>query len=317
MKTEEVLVKRVLRGYGHERALEGVKKININSLRKALNRLSDSYWIDFCKTISSESLGKMNFCSFGSFDVPSYRTNAALEYALTVFLDINHLWESEEDQKMCEDCAYRPVCPDKFVPKKYLEKYMNRTPIIDAKGRKKPGFLDWQYIYKRYAIKNALLNSISSSESKNCIEVETEESGLVTFSKLSAWQKRAVLRGFVWCETGTNLYDLEDFRELDKNYFKPKKIQKEVQGDLKRLKIKIAYEQMVGGFPRGRKNLETVEKVGLDIRKKDNVIIGADGRRLDSDNKKITFLYKWPYAKKWHEISLEEVKELGYKLIDF
>ena len=37
MKTEEVLVKRVLRGYGHERALEGVKKININSLRKALN----------------------------------------------------------------------------------------------------------------------------------------------------------------------------------------------------------------------------------------------------------------------------------------
>lgn len=113
------------------------------------------------------------------------------------------------------------------------------------------------------------------------------------------------------------MYDLEDFRELDKNYFKPKKIQKEVQGDLKRLKIKIAYEQMVGGFPRERKNLETVEKVGLDIRKKDNVIIGADGRRLDSDNKKITFLYKWPYAKKWHEISLEEVKELGYKLIDF
>lgn len=303
MKTEEVLVKRVLRGYGHERALKGVKKININSLRKALNRLSDSDWIDFCKTISSESLGKMNFCGFGSFDVPSYRTNAALEYALTVFLDINHLWESEEDQKMCEDCAYRPVCPDKFVPKKYLEKYMNRTPIIDAKGRKKPGFLDWQYIYKRYAIKNALLNSISSSESKNCIEVETEESGLVTFSKLSAWQKRAVLRGFVWCETGTNLYDLEDFRELDKNYFKPKKIQKEVQGDLKRLKIKIAYDH--------------VEKEGLDIRKKDNLITGADGRRLDSDNKKITFLYKWPYAKKWHEISLEEVKELGYKLIDF
>ncbi|QIH24458.1 hypothetical protein [Lactobacillus iners] len=303
MKTEEVLVKRVLRGYGHERALEGVKKININSLRKALNRLSDSDWIDFCKTISSKSLGKMNFCGFGSFDVPSYRTNAALEYALTVFLDINHLWESEEDQKMCEDCAYRPVCPDKFVPKKYLEKYMNRTPIIDAKGRKKPGFWDWQYIYKRYAIKNALLNSISSSESKNCIEVETEESGLVTFSKLSAWQKRAVLRGFVWCETGTNLYDLEDFRELDKNYFKPKKIQKEVQGDLKRLKIKIAYDH--------------VEKEGLDIRKKDNLITGADGRRLDSDNKKITFLYKWPYAKKWHEISLEEVKELGYKLIDF
>lgn len=27
--------------------------------------------------------------------------------------------------------------------------------------------------------------------------IEAEESGLVTFSKLSAWQKRAVLKGYV------------------------------------------------------------------------------------------------------------------------
>lgn len=75
---------------------------------------------------------------------------------------------------------------------------------------------------------------------------------------------------------------------------------------------------MIGGFTRGaRKKFETVTKEGLDVRKKDNVIFGADGRRLDSNNKTITFLYKKPYAKKWKEISLKEVTALGYKLIDF
>lgn len=157
--------------------------------------------------------------------------------------------------------------------------------------------------------------------------IEAEEKGLVTFSKLCAWQKRAVecgrVRACEWHHTGacankTYYYDLEDFEELNKDDFKPEKIEKEVQGDLKRLKIKVVYDEMVGGFTRGaRKKFETVEKEGLDIRKKDNVIFGADGRRLDSNNKTIKFLYKKPYAKKWKEISLKEVKELGYKLIDF
>lgn len=157
--------------------------------------------------------------------------------------------------------------------------------------------------------------------------IEAEEKGLVTFSKLCAWQKRAVECGRVtaseWHHTGacaneTYYYDLENFEDLNKADFMPEKIKKEVQGDLKRLKIKIVYDEMVGGFTRGaRKKFETVEKEGLDIRKKDNVIFGADGRRLDSNNKTIKFLYKKPYAKKWKEISLKEVKELGYKLIDF
>ncbi len=157
--------------------------------------------------------------------------------------------------------------------------------------------------------------------------IRAEENGLVTFSKLSAWQKRAVKAGRViaseWHHTGasaneTNYYDLEDFEELNKDDFKPEKIEKETQGDLKRLKIKVVYDEMVGGFTRGaRKKFETVEKEGLDVRKKDNVIFGADGRRLDSNNKSIKFLYKKPYAKKWKEISLKEVIELGYKLIDF
>lgn len=157
--------------------------------------------------------------------------------------------------------------------------------------------------------------------------IEAEESGLVTFSKLSAWQKRAVLKGYVreceWHHTGgaankTYYYNLEDFEDLNKDDFKPEKIEKEVQADLTRLKIKIVYDEMIGGFTRGaRKKFETVTKEGLDVRKKDNVIFGADGRRLDSNNKTITFLYKKPYAKKFKEISLKEVTDLGYKLIDF
>lgn len=157
--------------------------------------------------------------------------------------------------------------------------------------------------------------------------IEAEKRGLVTFSNLKAWEKRAVLKGYVeaseWHHTSsaankTYYYNLKDFLDLNKDDFKPEKIKKEVQADLTRLKIKIVYDEMIGGFTRGaRKKFETVTKEGLDVRKKDNVIFGADGRRLDSNNKTITFLYKKPYAKKWKEISLKEVTALGYKLIDF
>ena len=62
--------------------------------------------------------------------------------------------------------------------------------------------------------------------------IEAEERGLVTYSNLKAWQKRAVDRGIVrareWHHTGaaanrTNYYSLEDFEDLNANDFKAEK----------------------------------------------------------------------------------------------
>lgn len=64
-----------------------------------------------------------------------------------------------------------------------------------------------------------------------------------------------------------------------------------------------------------RKKFETVEVRGLDIRKKDNMIIGAGGRRLDSNNDSIRFFYKKPRAKAFKEITRTEAIELGYRFI--
>lgn len=72
---------------------------------------------------------------------------------------------------------------------------------------------------------------------------------------------------------------------------------------------------MVGGFTTRRKKFEEVEKEGLDVRKKDNIIIGADGRRLNSNNKKVIFYYKKPRARKWREVSRIDLEKLGYKFI--
>lgn len=154
--------------------------------------------------------------------------------------------------------------------------------------------------------------------------IEAEEKGLVTYSNLKAWQKRAVDRGIVrareWHHTGaaankTNYYSLEDFEELNANDFKAAKKVIAEQPDLKRLKLEITYKKVIGGFSSKYRKFETVTVEGLDIRKKDNVITGAGGRRLDSRNKEVKFFYKKPYAKKWQEITLEEAKEIGYRFI--
>ena len=154
--------------------------------------------------------------------------------------------------------------------------------------------------------------------------LEAEARGLVTYSQLKKWQQRAVDRGAVrareWHHTSgaankTNYYDLADFEDLNSEDFKAIKKENINQADLNRLEIVITYQKMVGGFSSRRKKFESVEVRGLDIRKKDNIIIGAGGRRLDSNNDSIKFFYKKPRARAFKEISRVEAIEIGYKFI--
>lgn len=154
--------------------------------------------------------------------------------------------------------------------------------------------------------------------------VEAEEKGLVTYTKLTAWQKRAVKAGVVkateWHHTSaaanrTNYYDLNDFEALDKEMFKDEKKEKTNQADLARLIIEITYQEMVGGFSSRYKKFKPVTVCGLDVRKKDNIITGAGGRRLSSKNDKVKFLYKKPRARIFQEITKSEAESLGYNFI--
>ena len=151
-----------------------------------------------------------------------------------------------------------------------------------------------------------------------------EERGLVTYSRLTAWQKRAVQAGVVraaeWHHTSaaancTNYYNLNDFESLDKDMFKAEKKAKTMQADLSRLQIEITYREMVGGFTSRHKKFKTTTVSGLDVRKSDNAIIGAGGRRLTSKNEKITFFYKKPRARAFIEVTKEEAEALGYRFI--
>lgn len=154
--------------------------------------------------------------------------------------------------------------------------------------------------------------------------LEAEARGLVTYSQLKKWQQRAVDRGAVrareWHHTSgaankTNYYDLTDFEDLDSKDFQAVKKESADQADLSRLEIVITYKKMISGFSSRRKKFESVEVRGLDIRKKDNIIIGAGGRRLDSNNDSVKYFYKKPRAKAFKEITREEAIDLGYKFI--
>ncbi|CRH73008.1 Uncharacterised protein [Chlamydia trachomatis] len=70
---------------------------------------------------------------------------------------------------------------------------------------------------------------------------------------------------------------------------------------------------MVGSFTREHPRWAEFVAEGLDVRKKDNLIIGAQGRRLSSNNKEVTYLYKRPRARKFVEITYRQARELGYK----
>lgn len=154
--------------------------------------------------------------------------------------------------------------------------------------------------------------------------IEAERNGLLTYRKLKPWQKRAVDRGVViareWHHTSgaanrTNYYSPADFENLDQDNFKARKAEVQNQADLNRLKIQITFQKMKSGFSSKRKTFETVTVEGLDVRKSDNKITGAEGRRLDSKNDSVKFLYKKPRARSFKEITKTEAKELGYAFI--
>ncbi|MBB4071638.1 hypothetical protein [Canibacter oris] len=154
--------------------------------------------------------------------------------------------------------------------------------------------------------------------------ITAEEDGLLTYSRLDAWQKRAVKAGAVlpceWHHTGaaankTNYYDPEDFAELNPADFPAVKVAPVVNGDLNRLRISISYKTMVGGFTRhATSKWETIEIVMAEPQtRKDGYITGADGRRLRSNNESVTFHYKAPRARKFRKITLAEAEQLGYR----
>ena len=150
-----------------------------------------------------------------------------------------------------------------------------------------------------------------------------KEIGRVTYSELSAWQKRAVDAGAVrrceWHHTGaaanpTSFYDLEDFAALDANDYPVVKKEAVPQADTSRLKIYITFDRMIGGYTRkARSKFETVTTDGsVDIRKSDNCIIGSQGRRLSSNNKQLRLEYLPPRGRKWREITRKEAVDIGY-----
>lgn len=154
--------------------------------------------------------------------------------------------------------------------------------------------------------------------------IEAENQGLVVYSKLKAWQKRAVDAGAVtpsaWHHTSgaanrTNFYKLSDFEHLDEKQFKTSKTVVKEQPDLTRVKIKISFNKMISGFTSRRKTFEEVTVEGLDVRKKDNAIMGAAGRRFDSKNKEIVYFYKKPHSRFFGEVSKDELQKTGYIFI--
>lgn len=152
--------------------------------------------------------------------------------------------------------------------------------------------------------------------------IEAKDRGLFTYSELSAWAKRAVDAGAVrrceWHHTSaaancTDFYDPADFYDLHAADFPPVKVERAAQSDLSRIRLTIRFDRMVGGFSRRAKpKWESVEARGLDVRKRDNAIIGADGRRLTSNNESVTIEVLPPRCRKWREVSRKEAEAMGY-----
>jgi hypothetical protein len=153
--------------------------------------------------------------------------------------------------------------------------------------------------------------------------IAAKADGKLTYSQLSAWQKRAVKAEAAWpCEwhhtsgaaNRTDFYDLGEFEKLNPANFPAIKAEKAIQADPARLRITISYDKMTGGFSRhARKKFETITVTGLDIRKADNRITGAKGRRLDSKNTSVMLEHLPPKCRNWRAISKQQAEAIGYK----
>lgn len=155
-----------------------------------------------------------------------------------------------------------------------------------------------------------------------------EASGKSNYSNLpKEWMKRAVKAGAVvpceWHHTSaaaneTDYYDLEDFEKLNESDFPIIKVKKHKQPNLNKIKIKITYQKMVKGFSNRarRKTFTTFYAYGLDVRKSDNLIIGAGGRRLTSNNDCVKYFFKKNGSSEFVEISKPELIKKGYLFAD-
>ena len=131
--------------------------------------------------------------------------------------------------------------------------------------------------------------------------IEAENQGLVVYSKLKAWQKRAVDAGAVtpsaWHHTSgaanrTNFYKLSDFEHLDEKQFKTSKTVVNEQPDLTRVKIKISFNKMISGFTSRRKTFGEVTVEGLDVRKKTMPLWVLPGEDLIAKIKRLCIFIK-------------------------
>ena len=173
-------------------------------------------------------------------------------------------------------------------------------------------------------------NSFTGILSKSDRAIQAEDRGLLKYSQLSAWQKRAVDAGAVgfseWHHTSaaanrTYFYDPESFDELKADDYPPVAAAKVVQADVTRLRITVQWREMTGGFSRrARTKWEDCEiAAGRPVvRAKDNLIYAAADdehtRRIDANNTLVSFSYLPPRCRKWREVSRREAIDLGYLL---
>ena len=154
-----------------------------------------------------------------------------------------------------------------------------------------------------------------------------EEAGKVTYSKLRAWQKRAVDAGAVmpreWHHTSgaaneTDYYDPTDFITLNPADYPPVKIAPAAGVDYTRLRITIRWRVMVSGFTRHAKSEWADREIlhGVSDIRKDGRILGTGGRKLSSKNEEVIFYYLPPRCRKWREITFKELCALGYEVAD-
>jgi len=156
--------------------------------------------------------------------------------------------------------------------------------------------------------------------------LEAEEAGYRTYSRLSAWQKRAVDAGAVtpreWHHTSaaankTWYYAPEDFEHLQPVAFPVPKATRVTQPDLRRLRATCSWSLQVGGFTRrARPVFESYEQVGLPVTRKDGTIYAfqcpSQTKRLDASGTRIVLEYLPPNCRNWRPVSFEQAQQLGY-----
>ncbi|MCT7792454.1 MAG: hypothetical protein N4Q99_00315 [Lactobacillus iners] len=153
MKNEELLVKRALEGETIDTKKGFFKKINLSSLRKELDKLSESEWVKLCHMSSNGS-----FYGFGCLELTEKPDE--IEDFFAGLLEARNLWESEEDEKLffySLELGHR----ERYIPKRYWEKYANNYK--DKDGKSHFGLYTSFYLTERDDIAKRIIESVHSS----------------------------------------------------------------------------------------------------------------------------------------------------------